>query len=169
MSVSEGKYLVFSVGDAEYAAAITGVREIRLLEGVTSLPDCPPHVLGVMDLRGRVVPLLDLRLRLGRQPAGERPVVVIVDVGGQAVGLVVDRVVEVRSFAGSVWQEVPTAVPSHVRAFVRGVADLAGRILLWLDLDRLLAVDAAELAQAVGAGEEEGPGFRGEGVAACRS
>ncbi len=161
MSESEDKYLVFSVGGAEYAAGIAGVREIRLLEGVTSLPDCPPHVLGVMDLRGRVVPLLDLRLRLGREPAGERPVVVIVDVGGQAVGLVVDGVVEVRSFERSVWQGVPATVPPHVRAFVRGVADLAGRILLLLDLDRLLAVDAGELAETVGSLEGE--------MAACRS
>lgn len=161
MPESDDKYLVFTLGRSEYAAGIGCVREIRAPEGTTPLPECPPYVLGVMDLRGRVVPLLDLRARLGVEPAGDRPVVMIVDVAGQMVGLMVDRVVEVRSFEPSVWQEVPPAVPAHVRAFVRGVADLGGRIILRLDLDPLLAGEVAELAAAL-AGVEEA-------VARCRS
>lgn len=145
----EHKYLAFTLADQEFASDIAAVREIRALERVAPLPDSPAFLLGVMDLRGKVVPVVDLRRRfkLPARPEGVAPIVVIVDVAAQVVGMTVDRVTEVLSLPPSAWSPPPPLFQGPARAFVSGVADLDGRLIVLLDLARVLS---AEEAAAIG-------------------
>ncbi len=146
----EHKYLAFTLADQEFASDIAAVREIRAPERVAPLPESPDYLLGVMDLRGQVVPVVDLRrrFRMPPRPAEAAPVVVIVEVAGQVVGMMVDRVTEVLSLPSSAWTPPPPLVQGPARAFVAGVADLEGRLIVLLDLSRVLsAAEAAEIAE----------------------
>lgn len=135
------KYLAFTLADQEYATDIAFVKEIRGLERVAALPDSPDFLLGVMDLRGRVVPIVDLRRRFhmpASQEGGGDSVIVVVDMPGQTVGLTVDQVTEVLSLGRSAWEPPPPLFNGPARNFVSGVANLNGRLVILLDLSRVL-------------------------------
>lgn len=149
----EGKYVVFSLAGQEYAAEISTVREIREAERVAPIPESPDYVRGVMDLRGRVILLIDLRSRLrvgGSDPTGEE-IVIIVDLTDQVAGLVVDRVVEVLSLDGDAWEEAPVVADGSTSRYVAGICNLDGRLIVLIDLPRLMTAEEtrafAELAQ----------------------
>lgn len=139
----EEKYLVFTLGGQDFAADIAVVKEIRAVDRVAPIPESPDYLLGVMDLRGRVIPLVDLRRRLRMAGAGAGGIVVVVELPGQLVGLVVDHVVEVLSLPAAAWEEAPSLVTGPARRFVAGVADLQGRLIVLLDLERVLTGDEA--------------------------
>ncbi len=152
------KFLVFSLCGQEYAAEISIVREIRGLDSVATLPDSPDFVRGVMDLRGKVIPLLDLRRRF-RMPMGQikgEGIVIVVDLDGLTAGLVVDRVVEVFSLPPSAWEEPSPLVSGPVRNVVQGMADLSGRIIILLDMNCILTPEEAEEFSEMGMGAPAG-------------
>lgn len=135
------KYLAFNLADQEYATDISLVKEIRGLERVAALPESPHFLLGVMDLRGKVVPVVDLRRRFHlptSQEGGGESIIVVVDMPGQTVGLTVDQVTEVLSLAPSAWEPPPPLFNGPARNFVSGVANLNGRLVILLDLSRVL-------------------------------
>lgn len=141
----EGKYVVFSLAGQEYAAEISAVREIRGAERVAPIPESPDYVRGVMDLRGRVILLIDLRSRLrvgGSNPADEE-IVIIVDLTDQVAGLVVDRVVEVLSLDGDAWEEAPIVADGSTSRYVAGICNLDGRLIVLIDLPRLINAEEA--------------------------
>lgn len=157
MAGVDNKYLAFVLGDQEFAADIACVREIRSLDHVARIPDSPAYLLGIMDLRGRVVPVVDLRRRfhLGEGLAsGHGDVVVVADLGTQVVGLVVDRVQEVLSLSASAWEPPPPLFRGPARQFLSGVADLNGRLIVLLDLARVLSSEEVQALQRVA---EESP------------
>lgn len=137
---AEDKFLVFSLAGQEYAVGISLIKEIRAMDRIASLPDSPDHVCGVMDLRGRVIPLIDLRYRFHLVPPGSQAggIVIVVDLDGLTTGLVVDKVAEVTGLPPSCWEPPSPFVPASVRNLVAGVADISGRIIILLDLPRLL-------------------------------
>ncbi len=134
----EEKYLVFSLGGQDFAADITVIKEIRAGDRVAAIPESPDYLLGLMDLRGKVIPLVDLRRRLRVTPTQDGGVVIVVELPGQLVGLVVDRVVEVLSLPPAAWEAAPALISGPARRFVAGVADLQGRLIVLLDLARVL-------------------------------
>lgn len=134
------KYLAFTLAGQEYATDISVVKEIRGLERVAPLPESPAYLLGVMDLRGKVVPVVDLRRRFhlpAVQEEGET-IIIIVDMPGQTVGLTVDQVTEVLSLSPSAWEPPPPLFNGPARNFVSGVANLSSRLIILLDLSRVL-------------------------------
>ena len=132
----EVELLSFRVGDSEYSVDIMSVREIRGWTRATSLPHAPHYVRGVINLRGAVLPVIDLALRLGL-PAEEptdRNVIIVVDVEGRSIGLRVDAVSDILSFPRDQLQPPPDMAADRDHGFVQALTILEGRMIRILDL-----------------------------------
>jgi purine-binding chemotaxis protein CheW len=148
--VATKQYLCLAVGQETYAIGIDMVREILEVGRMTPLPLTPPFVRGVMNLRGAVVPVIDLKARFGAEPAviGRRSSVVIVETdhtdqdGPLVVGVLVDGVSEVLEIASHDIEPVPALGTRIPREFLQGMAKAKGVIRSSLDADRTLERDA---------------------------
>jgi purine-binding chemotaxis protein CheW len=141
-----GQYLTFQLAGQDYAIGIAQVREIRAWERPTRLPHAPDYVEGVIHVRGRVLPIVDLRRRFGLGDA-DRPlmsVVVVVEAGGAAsAGLVVDAVCDVCEIDAASIQPPPQVVAGIDAELVCGLCSGGGRLLILLDIERLIHRAAA--------------------------
>jgi purine-binding chemotaxis protein CheW len=140
-----GKYLTFALADEEYALPVLKVREIIKMMAITQVPKVPPHVKGVINLRGRVIPIVDLRLKFGlpAQDATERTCIIVVDAaingGRSSLGFVVDGVNEVMNITGDEIEPTPDFGERANTAYIQGVAKRGSRVKMLLDLDRVLS------------------------------
>jgi purine-binding chemotaxis protein CheW len=147
------QYLTFSVGDEVFAMDITTVREIIQFASLTTVPLMPDFVRGVINLRGAVVPVIDLKSRFGRGPAGvgKKTCVVIFDAVREGdkieLGLMVDSVSEVVEIAANSIEPPPQFGTSIERTFIRGMGKVDGEFIVILDTDR--ALDVEDMAQRV--------------------
>jgi purine-binding chemotaxis protein CheW len=138
------QYLSFFLGGQEYATDILRVQEIKGWDTVTRVPYSPTYILGVINLRGAIVPVVDLRVRLALEsaPFDSATVVIVVRVAGargeRIVGLVVDAVSDVYSFSAENIQPPPEAVGSLDQMFVLGLAKLEDKLVIILDIERLV-------------------------------
>jgi purine-binding chemotaxis protein CheW len=138
------QYLSFFLGGQEYATDILRVQEIKGWDTVTRVPYSPNYILGVINLRGAIVPVVDLRVRLALEsaPFDSATVVIVVRVAGargeRIVGLVVDAVSDVYSFSAENIQPPPEAVGSLDQMFVLGLAKLEDKLVIILDIERLV-------------------------------
>src|SRR5512143_2311417 len=117
------QYLTFALGEEEYGVAILNVQEIRGYSPATPIPNTPAYVKGVMNLRGTIVPVIDLRLRLGMPAAEYGPftVIIVMAVGRKVVGAIVDAVSDVLAFADADVQPAPTFGTEVDVRFVAGI------------------------------------------------
>lgn len=133
--------VTFHIAREEFAVNILDVREINRMMDITRVPHAPDFVEGVINLRGQVIPVVDLRKRFGL-PAGERDKhtrIVVVELGAKVVGFLVDSVSEVLRVSTSL-VEPPPALASGIESdYIRGVVKLEDRLLVLLDLHRLLS------------------------------
>ncbi len=138
--------VAFCVGDQEYCVNIMSVREIRGWTKETSLPLTPPFVRGVINLRGSVVPVVDLASRLGLETTepSARHVIIIMQIGEQAVGLVVDAVSDILTILTEKIQPTPDVSSDAARDFVQGVLAMEERMINLLDLSTVLPAVSAE-------------------------
>lgn len=129
--------LSFKVGEQEYSVDIMLVREIRGWTRATPLPHSESYVRGVINLRGAVLPILDLasRLGIGRTETTERNVIIVVQMGTQAIGLLVDAVSDIISIPKSELQAPPDIVVDSSNTFVSALTVVEGRMLRIVDLD----------------------------------
>lgn len=134
------------IGEQEICIDIQSVREIRGWTPATVLPHAPPHVIGIINLRGTVLPVVDLamRLGLGRTETSARHVIVVVQVGGKVCGLLVDAVSEILSIAPERIQPTPDVDSELAQRFVGGVIADEGRMLSLIQLQHVL-LDVQEL------------------------
>lgn len=142
----EMELLSFRVADEEFSVAITSVREIRGWTRTTSLPRSPDYVRGVINLRGTVLPVLDLGMRLGldtTEPT-DRSVIIVVDLGARTAGLRVDAVSDILSVPASSLQPPPGREDDSAGGFLAGLSMLDGKMIRVISLDALLP--RAELA-----------------------
>lgn len=132
--------IAFCVGEQEFCVDITSVREIRGFAAATPLPHAPGFVTGVINLRGTVLPIVDLSLRLGfgRTQPTARSVIIVVMVGTQLVGLLVDAVSDILTVTDEHLQPTPDISSDMARTFVRGVIALDGRMLSLIGTDNIL-------------------------------
>ena len=151
------QYLTFVCAGEEYGIDILRVQEIKGWDGVTRVPYSPPYLLGVMNLRGVIVPVIDLRSRFGlpKRAADSSTVVVVVRVRGErgekTAGIVVDAVSEVYSIPRDALKPTPELAGAS-SACVSGLATVSGKMVMLLDIDQLVAqcieADAASLSAA---------------------
>lgn len=152
----EGKYLTFSLANEDYGLEILKVREIIRMLDITAIPQTPPFIKGVINLRGRVIPVIDLRLKFGLPPMdyGERTCIIVVEVrsemGSVQVGAVVDSVSEVVQVNGGDIETAPTFGSRLDTSNILGLAKVRGTIKILLDIDRVLS--SRELAGLEGLG-----------------
>lgn len=145
------QYLTFSLGDEEYGIEILRVQEIKGYSAVTPIPNTPRYIKGVMNLRGTVVPVVDLRLKLGMPDAeyNRFTVVIMVTVGERVVGLVVDAVSDVFDIAAADIVPAPEMGAGVDTSFLTGMAKSEDRLISLLAIERIVgAGDAVELAAA---------------------
>ncbi len=155
MAVKEGKYLTFSLAGEEYGIGILKVKEIIGMMPITTIPRTPSYVKGVINLRGKVIPVVDLRLKFGMEEIGytERTCIIVVEIRGQKssvlVGTVVDSVSEVLSIKGADIEETPAFGARLDTDYILGMAKMNGGVKILLDIDKVLGTeDAALLDQA---------------------
>lgn len=145
-----GKYLTFSLAGEEYGVEILKVREIIKIMDITSIPQVPGDVKGVINLRGKVIPVIDLRLKFGMEPADytDQTCIVVVDVGA-LVGVIVDTVQEVLDIAGEQIDPPPPLGAQVDTSFVLGMGKVKDDVKILLDIDKVLGADElAALCQA---------------------
>lgn len=134
------EHLVFTLGSEEYAIDILKVQEIRGYEPPTRIANAPPFILGVINLRGAIVPIVDLRVKfaLGDPSYTEFTVVIILNLGGRVVGAVVDGVSDVIALSDNVVKPTPEFGAAVDTAYIDGLAALDERMLILVDIERLM-------------------------------
>lgn len=134
------EFVAFRIGDQEYCIDILAVREIRGWTPVTALPSSPNYVRGLINLRGSVVPIVDLASRLDLPPPEPtaRHVIIVSQVADKVVGLLVDAVSDILTVPADKLQPTPDVASTAARAFVQGVIAIEQRMIRLLNLDRLL-------------------------------
>jgi purine-binding chemotaxis protein CheW len=148
-----GKYMTFRVGGEEYGLEILKVRELIGLLEITRVPHAPSGVRGVVNLRGKVITVVDLREHLGIQTASttERPVIIVVQLqtptGPITTGVLVDQVLEVRNIAAAQIEPPPSfGRGDEATRFILGIAKAEKRVVLLLDIDLILSNSNLSLA-----------------------
>jgi purine-binding chemotaxis protein CheW len=148
-----GKYMTFRVGGEEYGVEILKVRELIGLLEITRVPHAPHGVKGVVNLRGKVIPVVDLRTHLGISPdsAVARPVIIVVQLqtptGPITTGVLVDQVLEVRNIASAQIEPPPSfGRADEATRFILGIAKTEKRVVLLIDIDLILASTNLSLA-----------------------
>ena len=139
-----GKYLSFHVGPEEFAIGVLGVREIMGMQDVTAVPHTPVYVKGIINLRGKVVPVVDLRLKFG-MPSAEytaRTCIVVVDVPGDGgsvlMGVIVDAVSEVVNIMSGEVEDAPDFGEGVSIPYLIGIAKSKGKVKLLLNIEKVL-------------------------------
>jgi len=149
----EGKYLTFTLAGEEYGIGILKIREIIGMMPITSVPQAPDFVKGVINLRGKVISVIDLRLRFG-MPAmdyTERTCIIVVQIDLQAttlnIGIVVDSVSEVLNISGCNIEDAPTFGTQLNTNYILGMAKIEGGVKILLDIDKVLTANEIELLE----------------------
>ena len=151
MKDKEGKYLTFTLAQEEYGIGILKIKEIIGMLPITSVPQTPEFVKGVINLRGKVIPVMDLRLRFGMPSIdySDRTCIIVVEIGGQAgtilVGTVVDTVSEVLNIKGDDIEKTPTFGTELNTDYILGMAKIEGGVKILLDIDQVLSGDELSL------------------------
>jgi purine-binding chemotaxis protein CheW len=143
-----GKYLTFCLDDEEYGLEILTVREIIGIMPITSVPKTPEFIKGVINLRGKVIPVIDLRLKFN-MPEAERTdetCIIVVQVEKVEVGIVVDRVSEVRDINGKEIDDPPSFGTDVDASFILGMGKTEDRVTILLDINKVLGSDHDDLA-----------------------
>jgi len=149
-SEAPSQYLAVNLAQEEYGIDILAVREIRGWTPVTRIPQAPHYVLGVLNLRGAIVPVIDLRLRFGleREAYDATTVTVIITVAGRLFGVVVDSVSDVLDIEPSATRPVPDMGTAVDTEYLKGLTTVAERMVLLLDVDKLLQPQDAQMLEA---------------------
>lgn len=147
-SGSASEFIAFRIGAQEFCIDIMSVREIRGWTPATALPHAPSYVRGVINLRGSVLPIVDLSERLGFPPTetSARQVIIVVQVRHQIIGLLVDAVSDILTQSTEAIQPTPDIATGAVKSFIRGVLAIDGRMIGLIELDTLMPAPAEDAA-----------------------
>ena len=152
-----GKYLTFKLAGEEYGVEIMKVREINGVMDITAVPRMPAHVKGVINLRGKVIPVVDLRLKFGLEEIEhtEQTCIIVVNVGKE-IGIIVDTVSEVLDINETDIEPAPALGGALDTSFILGMGKMGDEVKILLNIDRVLAAEelkeVTEAASALAAG-----------------
>ncbi|ADU75234.1 purine-binding chemotaxis protein CheW [Acetivibrio thermocellus AD2] len=133
------KYLTFVVEKEYYGIEIRYVTEIIGIQSITEVPDLPEYIRGIINLRGKIIPVMDVRLRFGKKPReyDDRTCIIVIDINDMFVGLIVDSVCEVMSIPdGEI--VVPPDFDQNENRFIKGIGKTGNEVRLILDCEKLL-------------------------------
>ncbi|MBI9078032.1 MAG: purine-binding chemotaxis protein CheW [Desulfatibacillum sp.] len=153
MADHEGKYLTFTLADEEYGIGILKIREIIGMMPVTTVPQTPDFVKGVINLRGKVIPIVDLRLRFGIKGIDytERTCIIVVEIASESgtvqIGIVVDSVSEVLNIRGEDIEPTPTFGTKLNTDYILGMAKMEGGVKILLHIDKVLSDEEVGMLQ----------------------
>jgi len=149
-ATAEQEYLTFTLGEEQYGVDILKVQEIRGWEPLREMHDVPPSIKGVLDFRGRIIPIIDLRIRFSVQPVDYVPTTVIIVLSrqeGDMMGVVVDAVSDVLSIRSEDIKP-PPSLGSHINTeYVSGMVSLDQGMVMLIEADRLIDPEAIEAAE----------------------
>jgi len=150
-----GKYLTFDLDDEVYGLNILKVKEIIGIMDITPVPQMPPYVKGVLNLRGKIIPVMDLRLKFGfeERPYDERTCVIVVELANAAgkllIGTIVDSVSEVATIAEGEIESTPDLGGQQNTEYIEGMAQMKGKVVILLNIAQVLSF--AEMGELAGA------------------
>ena len=142
----KGKFLTFSVGREAYGIEIKFVTEIIGIQDITEVPELPNYVKGIINLRGKIIPVIDVRLRFKKQPKeySDRTCIVVIEIKDISIGLIVDNVAEVINIDDNNIVPPPDIKTGFHNRYVRGIGKVGNGVKLLLDCDKLLNEDEVE-------------------------
>jgi purine-binding chemotaxis protein CheW len=148
----EGKYLTFVLGNEEYGLEILKVREIIGMMEITAVPQTPAFVKGVINLRGKVIPVVDLRLKFGMEEKEitEATCIIVVEVGGVQMGIVVDTVSEVLDITEAQIEDPPRFGTQVDTDFILGMGKVENQVKILLDIERVLSSEELVMVAEIG-------------------
>jgi purine-binding chemotaxis protein CheW len=147
MADKEGKYLTFSMANEEYGIGILKIKEIIGMMPITLVPQAPEHVKGVINLRGKVIPVVDLRLKFKMASIDytDRTCIIVVEIAGESgtiqIGVVVDAVSEVLNIKGDEIEDTPAFGTKLNTEYILGMAKMEGGVKILLDIDQVLSTE----------------------------
>lgn len=154
MTDREGKYLTFSLADEQYGIGILKVKEIIGMMPITTVPRTAGFVKGVINLRGKVIPVVDLRLKFGIEGIAytERTCIIVVEIAGTSgpvlIGIVVDAVSEVLSIKGTDIEDTPSFGTKLDTDYILGMAKMEGGVKILLEIDKVLSTEEINLPKS---------------------
>lgn len=139
----EGKYLTFILNNEEYGLEILRVREIIGLMDITPVPQVPTYIKGIINLRGKIIPVVDLRLKFGMPEAEytKETCTIVVDIDNRLMGIIVDTVSEVLDISGEDIEPTPTLGSGIKTDFILGMGKIKGKVKILLDINKVLTVE----------------------------
>jgi len=146
----------FSLGNEEYGVDISQVQEINRMVQITHVPRAPHFMEGVINLRGQLIPIIDLRARFGmaRAEHTKNTRIVVTEIGGKRVGMVVDAVSEVLRIPVEQVEEAPEMISGVETEYIRGVGKLGDRLIIMLDLQRVISASEKRELESLDAASE---------------
>jgi purine-binding chemotaxis protein CheW len=148
-STLEGKFLTFILGDEIYGIEILKAREIIGLMDITTVPQTPDYMKGVINLRGKVIPVIDLRMKFAMQEEAhtQETCVIVVEVNSTSIGIIVDSVSEVSDIGGGEIENAPKFGQGIDTSFIMGLGKVKDKIIILLDIDAVLSSEELEMVE----------------------
>jgi len=142
----KNRYLTFSLGDESYGIEIKYVTEIIGIQTITEIPELPEYVKGVINLRGKIIPVMDVRLRFKKEAReyNDRTCVIVIDINDISIGLIVDSVAEVLTIPEEDIVEPPKMNKSFSNRYIKNIGKVENGVKLLLDCEKLLTEDELE-------------------------
>jgi purine-binding chemotaxis protein CheW len=154
-----GRYLTFTLDENVYGIPIRFVMEIIGIQAITKVPETPDYIRGIINLRGKIVPLIDVRLKFGKEKIAydERTCIVVVDVNTVFVGLIVDRVDDVLTIADDQIALPPANRIGFENRYIEGIGKAEDRVQLLLNVEKLLRNDEMDIIEKISEPEPATP------------
>lgn len=146
-----GRFLTFSLDNEIYGIEIKYVTEIIGIQSITKVPEVPDYVKGIINLRGKIIPVIDVRLKFGKEAIAynDRTCIIVIDVSGVSVGLIVDNVDEVLSIEDDDIAQPPTGRMGFENKYIKGIGKAGERVQILLDSEKLLSGDKIAIKESI--------------------
>ncbi|NLN66533.1 MAG: purine-binding chemotaxis protein CheW [Clostridiaceae bacterium] len=143
----KGRFLTFSLGKENYGIEIKYVTEIIGIQAITEIPELPEYVKGIINLRGKIIPVMDVRLRFKKEPRAynDRTCVIVIDIQDVSIGLIVDSVAEVLTIPDEGIVEPPKINRGFNNRYIKNIGKVGNDVMLLLDCEKLLTEDELEV------------------------
>jgi purine-binding chemotaxis protein CheW len=146
----KGRFLTFLIGKEMYGIEIRFVTEIIGIQAITGMPEMPDYVKGIINLRGKIIPVMDVRLRFRKQPReyDDRTCVIVIDFNGVSIGLIVDSVSEVLTIPEQDIAELPSINTNLNNGYVKNIGKVGANVILLIDCEKLISSDELDAFNA---------------------